>query len=96
MAPSALTEVKDLTAAVGDRVLSVFGQIQFHDVILQRCRDGLRRTLAGGLRAVRSRTDEPSDDRLAEPIVAPRGAVVHVPRGPEHAGSGQGPGASNG
>lgn len=60
MARSELTEVKDLTAAVGDQVISVFGQIQFQDVVrqqieavdashgmLQRCLDGMRRGLSG-------------------------------------------------
>lgn len=55
-----LTEVKDLTTAVGDQVLSVFGQIQFQDVVrqqieavdaanamLRRCLDGLRQSLTG-------------------------------------------------
>lgn len=60
MARTELAEVKDLTAAVGDQVLSVFGQIQFQDVVrqqieavdastamLQRCLDGLRQSLTG-------------------------------------------------
>ena len=60
MARTELTEVRDLTAAVGDQVLSVFGQIQFQDVVRQQieavdastallrgCLDGLRRDLGG-------------------------------------------------
>ncbi|MBE7203527.1 MAG: hypothetical protein INR70_37820 [Parafilimonas terrae] len=60
MARTELTEVKDLTAAVGEQVLSVFGQIQFQDVVRQQieavdastsmlrgCLDGLRQGLDG-------------------------------------------------
>ena len=91
MAPSALTEVKDLTAAVGDRVLSVFGQIQFHDVILQRCRDGLRRTLAGAEPDERGRPAAILETARARYVtqVRPRidaqaiGADAHGPSAPD-------------
>ncbi|MEL6059569.1 MULTISPECIES: methyl-accepting chemotaxis protein [unclassified Methylobacterium] len=55
-----LTEVASLTGAVGNEVLSVFGQIQFQDVVrqqieaideanamLEHCLDGLRQSLSG-------------------------------------------------
>ena len=60
MARTDLAEVKAQNAAVGDEVLSVFGQVQFQDVVrqqieavdaanaaLQLCLDGLRRRLIG-------------------------------------------------
>ncbi len=60
MVRSDLTEVASLTSAVGTEVLSVFGQVQFQDVVrqqieaieesnamLQLCLDGLQRSLNG-------------------------------------------------
>lgn len=60
MVRSDLMEVAALTGAVGNEVLSVFGQVQFQDVVrqqieaidesnamLEQCLDGLRQSLAG-------------------------------------------------
>ncbi|MCJ2089992.1 methyl-accepting chemotaxis protein [Methylobacterium sp. E-005] len=60
MVRSDLTEVASLTKAVGNEVLSVFGQVQFQDVVrqqieaidesntmLEHCLDGLRQSLSG-------------------------------------------------
>ncbi|MBE7200854.1 MAG: hypothetical protein INR70_24050 [Parafilimonas terrae] len=81
MARSELTEVKDLTAAVGEQVLSVFGQVQFQDVVRQQIEavdasTAMLRACLGGLRQGLGWDEPEGAVRPAEILKAARARYV--------------------